>query len=60
MAYEDIERVYNIITKGEEKADHAKAQLLKQTLDLLFLFLRNTLTVDFNSLTLFKKEILVL
>jgi RNA polymerase primary sigma factor len=35
MAYEDIERVYNIIIKGEEKADHAKAQLVEANLRLV-------------------------
>lgn len=35
MAYEDIERVYNIIIKGEEKADQAKAQLVEANLRLV-------------------------
>jgi RNA polymerase primary sigma factor len=35
MAYEDIERVFNIIVKGEEKADHAKAQLVEANLRLV-------------------------
>lgn len=35
MAYEDIEKVYNIITKGEEKADLAKAQLVEANLRLV-------------------------
>jgi RNA polymerase primary sigma factor len=35
MAYEDIEKVYNIITKGEEKADDAKAQLVEANLRLV-------------------------
>lgn len=35
MAYEDIERVFNIIIKGEEKADQAKAQLVEANLRLV-------------------------
>jgi RNA polymerase primary sigma factor len=35
MAYEDIENVYNIIIKGEEKADRAKAQLVEANLRLV-------------------------
>ena len=35
MAYEDIEKVYNIILKGEEKADDAKAQLVEANLRLV-------------------------
>ena len=35
MAYEDIEKVFNIITKGEEKADAAKAQLVEANLRLV-------------------------
>jgi RNA polymerase primary sigma factor len=35
MAYEDIEKVYNIIVKGEEKADKAKAQLVEANLRLV-------------------------
>jgi RNA polymerase primary sigma factor len=35
MAYEDIEKVYNIIIKGEEKADKAKAQLVEANLRLV-------------------------
>lgn len=35
MAFEDIEMVYNIITKGEEKADQAKAQLVEANLRLV-------------------------
>ncbi len=35
MAFEDIERVYNIIVKGEEKADKAKAQLVEANLRLV-------------------------
>lgn len=35
MAYEDIENVYNIIQKGEEKADDAKAQLVEANLRLV-------------------------
>ncbi len=35
MAYEDIEKVFNIITKGEEKADLAKAQLVEANLRLV-------------------------
>ncbi len=35
MAFDDIERVYNIIVKGEEKADKAKAQLVEANLRLV-------------------------
>ena len=35
MAFEDIETVYNIILKGEEKADDAKAQLVEANLRLV-------------------------
>lgn len=35
MAFEDIEKVYNIITKGEEKADVAKSQLVEANLRLV-------------------------
>ncbi len=35
MVYDDLEKVYNIITKGEEKADHAKAQLVEANLRLV-------------------------
>jgi len=35
MAFDDIEKVFNIITKGEEKADHAKAQLVEANLRLV-------------------------
>ena len=35
MAFEDIEMVFNIITKGEEKADHAKSQLVEANLRLV-------------------------
>jgi RNA polymerase primary sigma factor len=35
MAYDDIEKVYNIIIKGEEKADKAKAQLVEANLRLV-------------------------
>ncbi len=35
MAFEDIEKVYNIIIKGEEKADRAKAQLVEANLRLV-------------------------
>lgn len=35
MAYEDIQKVYNIIIKGEEKADKAKAQLVEANLRLV-------------------------
>jgi RNA polymerase primary sigma factor len=35
MAYEDIENVFNIITKGEEKADFAKSQLVEANLRLV-------------------------
>ena len=35
MAFEDIEKVYNIIIKGEEKADDAKAQLVEANLRLV-------------------------
>ncbi len=35
MSYEDIERVYKIILKGEEKADKAKAQLVEANLRLV-------------------------
>ena len=35
MAFEDIERVYNIIVTGEEKADKAKAQLVEANLRLV-------------------------
>lgn len=35
MAYDDIEKVYNIIVKGEEKADKAKAQLVEANLRLV-------------------------
>lgn len=35
MSYEDIEKVYNIIIKGEEKADKAKAQLVEANLRLV-------------------------
>lgn len=35
MAFEDILDVYNIITKGEEKADHAKSQLVEANLRLV-------------------------
>lgn len=35
MAFEDIEKVYNIIIKGEEKADKAKAQLVEANLRLV-------------------------
>ncbi len=35
MAFEDIETVYNIITKGEEKADKAKSQLVEANLRLV-------------------------
>ncbi|MCP4914210.1 MAG: RNA polymerase sigma factor RpoD [Oligoflexia bacterium] len=35
MEFEDIERVYNIILKGEEKADLAKAQLVEANLRLV-------------------------
>lgn len=35
MAYEDIEKVFNIITTGEEKADHAKSQLVEANLRLV-------------------------
>ena len=35
MAFEDIETVYNIITKGEEKADRAKSQLVEANLRLV-------------------------
>ena len=38
MEYTDIENVFQIISKGEEKADKAKAQLVmrRKALDLLF------------------------
>ena len=35
MAFEDIENVYKIIVKGEEKADRAKAQLVETNLRLV-------------------------
>tara|TARA_R110002072_G_scaffold1989_5_gene16619 strand:+ start:71681 stop:73462 length:1782 start_codon:yes stop_codon:yes gene_type:complete len=35
MEFEDIERVYNIILEGEEKADKAKAQLVEANLRLV-------------------------
>jgi RNA polymerase primary sigma factor len=35
MAFEDILNVYNIIIKGEEKADHAKSQLVEANLRLV-------------------------
>ncbi len=35
MAFEDIENVYNIIVKGEGKADKAKAQLVEANLRLV-------------------------
>ncbi|MCT4643178.1 MAG: RNA polymerase sigma factor RpoD [Bacteriovoracaceae bacterium] len=35
MAYEDLEKVYNIIVKGEEKADRAKSQLVEANLRLV-------------------------
>ncbi len=35
MSFEDIENVYNIILKGEEKADKAKAQLVEANLRLV-------------------------
>lgn len=35
MAFEDIENVYNIITKGEGKADKAKSQLVEANLRLV-------------------------
>ncbi len=35
MSYDDIENVYNIILKGEEKADKAKAQLVEANLRLV-------------------------
>ncbi len=35
MTFEDIQRVYNIITTGEEKADQAKAQLVEANLRLV-------------------------
>jgi RNA polymerase primary sigma factor len=35
MAFDDIERVYNIIITGEEKADKAKAQLVEANLRLV-------------------------
>jgi RNA polymerase primary sigma factor len=35
MLYSDIENVYNIIIKGEEKADKAKAQLVEANLRLV-------------------------
>jgi RNA polymerase primary sigma factor len=35
MAFEDIENVYNIIIKGEEKADKAKSQLVEANLRLV-------------------------
>lgn len=35
MVFEDIENVYNIITKGEEKADKAKSQLVEANLRLV-------------------------
>ncbi|MCB9094278.1 MAG: RNA polymerase sigma factor RpoD [Halobacteriovoraceae bacterium] len=35
MAFEDIEKVYKIIIKGEEKADKAKAQLVEANLRLV-------------------------
>lgn len=35
MAFEDIEQVYNIILKGEEKADKAKSQLVEANLRLV-------------------------
>jgi len=35
MSYEGIENVYNIIIKGEEKADKAKAQLVEANLRLV-------------------------
>lgn len=35
MAFEDIENVFKIITKGEEKADHAKSQLVEANLRLV-------------------------
>jgi RNA polymerase primary sigma factor len=35
MAYDDIENVFGIITKGEEKADFAKSQLVEANLRLV-------------------------
>lgn len=35
MAFDDIEKVFKIITKGEEKADDAKAQLVEANLRLV-------------------------
>ncbi len=35
MVFEDIEKVYNIIARGEEKADDAKAQLVEANLRLV-------------------------
>ncbi len=35
MAFEDILMVFNIIARGEEKADHAKAQLVEANLRLV-------------------------
>jgi len=35
MSYDDIEKVYKIILKGEEKADKAKAQLVEANLRLV-------------------------
>jgi RNA polymerase primary sigma factor len=35
MVFEDIEQVYNIIVKGEEKADKAKSQLVEANLRLV-------------------------
>jgi RNA polymerase primary sigma factor len=48
MPYEDIEKVYNIIT-GEEKADHAKAQLVEANLRLVVSISKKYTNRGFNS-----------
>ena len=42
MEYTDIENVFKIISKGEEKADKAKAQLVEANLRLVVQLLKNT------------------